>query len=188
MLLSNIKNDQTRILMTIIRETAIKSPVNCKFGHNTPKVGDIVFCATTGLHDYTVGEVTEVLTDYDCMIRKFGSSNVCRIYNESFMVLEIPEGQKYLFYEGQKYQFLNKIKKVISKYGDIQKLFSNVEFIDDVHADVYIRERFGSKDDSTPFTIRVRWDRKKVTMKELWGEIESAYVAGQFRQVHKVFN
>jgi hypothetical protein len=171
---NDLENDKIRILTTIIRQmtsgfvmAGFPKPQHGAWIESTGwkgehlKVGDLVVCNTSGLHDWTIGFVHEIKNDpqwgLTLVLREIGSNRLCNVGNESFFVIKgLSENE---LWEGQKYKFAKQISKVFCQYGDGDRLFSRIEFIDDEFANVYIRAYFGGTQGSGAERMRMEIGR-----------------------------
>lgn len=185
---SNIENDKVRILNELVKsmiirinflsitatENARKSEhggvwIESVSNNSLPKVNDLLVCATSGIHNYTVGFCHEVYNPHEIMIREIGTNKLCKIHNEMFYIIHGLYQQD--LWEGIKYDFFRKVVRTISKYGDGWNLYHSLEFIDDQFANVHFREKWTNV---IKFTTKIQWNRKRLSMKKLWKEIEAS--------------
>lgn len=184
-------DDKTRLLMKIISRMAFNA---CKWGHeeagttgvwtkfpslgSAPPVGSLVVCQTSGIHDWTVAFVADICGKDACghivLLREIGSNRTCRMGNESYYTIHgLCESD---LLEGQKYQFYRLCHLTIGRLGDDWRRFSHIEFMDDTLARVFIREKFGGGQpgsESQPFPIEIVWNRKRLSQKTLFVELEA---------------
>lgn len=135
---------------------------NCLTKKDTLQYGDLVVAGSTIYpNDYSIGFVNEVRQDC-VVIRKIGSSSLCKYYNESFYRInkdilgyEILEGLHYKIY-----------RKVLKAFEDSSvryyTRFKSITFNED-ECIVEAREAF--KDDAI-FTISFKYERS-TTIKQI---------------------
>ncbi len=152
---TNRMTDKERILTEILSavlfnctrfgESAEKKPhdLGAWFSTRKPQKGDIVACVTSGTHEFTFGFCEQNCAEvpHELLIREFGSDRTCRVGNESFRVLEnMYPGRTF---DGDKYQFLVKLRKAFHKYSDEYcRRFAGVTFHDDQTATIAVRKRW----------------------------------------------
>jgi len=206
---NDLDDDKVRILTTIIRGVVMQATVwehQTKPSHGAyfesggltgerVRKGDLVVCQTSGHHPWTVAFVHEVQhnpqSGTSCMLREIGSDKLCNVGNDSFYVVRGLREED--LWEGQKYIFAKQLSKVFSKHGDYYRKFSHIEFIDDEFANVFIRESFGGSrknpssgewEISEPFSLKIKWNRAKVSLKTLYAEMEAeGYLTKEFHYI-----
>jgi len=168
-------NDKERILTTIIRGlyfTFGLDSVNrdltgyVSFEHNgfngMPKVGDLVMCKTSGIHDFTVGFVEEVIDTawHGCVIREIGTNRVCKIGNESFATIKGLSSMELL--EDKEYRFYFKVLKAFRRLDDFVHKFGYIEFPGKNIVKIWVRERYGGMltIPSGPYKIEFKYTMK----------------------------
>lgn len=188
--------DKVRILMTIIRE--LSATQVCAFhacngkdipkrnidsdieyvhfestlGSDNVKIGDLVLCETSGIHDFTVGYVQAITGYSDCIIREIGTNRICRVGNERFT--KIKGLTKDSLLEGVQYKFKRKVLKAFY-WGehDYKYRFGGLEFTGDKGrtAIIKIREKWGGiNHTSIPFDVVIKWNTK-TTIKSILEEM-----------------
>lgn len=110
---------------------------------DSPKVGDIVLCLTSGYHEATVGKVKQIIDNSTILIIPLGENmeeKPVRVYNDMFSVIRgLPN---HFWWEERHFVFDAKIKKAI--YKNCRKLYLSyrgVIFEDNV-AKLKIAKRF----------------------------------------------
>lgn len=122
---------------------------------NGLKINDIVLCQTSGIHDFTIGYVVSIDGYSEITIRDIASERICKIGNDSFLVLKNLSEEQLLY--GDKWIMRNKIMKAFAKGDEWLYRYGGVIFeFDIVH--IKIRERLALKN-REPFIVSMRWDR-----------------------------
>lgn len=207
-MISSIEDDKLRLLTTIISRLCFRAAiwhpereasetgvytkardVHSQDENRKLKVGMLVVCQTSGIHDWTVAFVEEVFATGaygpDVMLREIGSNRLCRMGNESYYSIHgLSESD---LFEGEKRKFFHLVVRTIGRLGDDWRRYGGLEFVDDKMCRVMIREKFGGMSnefDSVPFSIEIRWNRSRLSMRQLMKELEAGgYSTKEFGRV-----
>lgn len=129
---------------------------------NELQVNDIVFCQTSGIHDFTVGYVVSIDGYSEITIRDIASERTCKIQNDSFLILKNLSEEQLLY--GEEWIMRNKIIKAFARGDEWLYRFGGVKFEADI-AHIKIRERHALKK-REPFVISIKW-HKNTTIKAI---------------------
>jgi len=133
-----------------------------EYGKNEIKIGDIVLCQSSGIHDWTVGYVHEIKTDSYIVVKDLTSDRKCNIENDSFLVLEGVMNEHLLY--GEQLKLKNKIIKAFRKEDEWLYRYGGIRF-DNNLAYVTITERLAIKG-REPFEIEIYFT-KNTTIKSI---------------------
>lgn len=131
-----------------------------------PKAGELVLAKTGGISEWKIGFYVEKLSDAygGAVIREIGGNLLCNYSNESFVPIvglhktDLLEGDQYLTYQ--------KVLAAFRRGDEYCYRFGGVDF-EGSEMLVWIREVFGGMGrDSTPFSVRMKWD-KRSTIKQI---------------------
>lgn len=141
--------------------------------YKKPVIGDLIICNTSGHHPFEIGYVENIICDDEIYIRKIGSEEIGRVYNDSFIPIEGLKETDLL--EGIQYEFYCKILKAFNKMHNMKNQkdtnyykyrFKNITFGNDRKsrkAIISIRSHswnvpLGKK--SIPFDIEIEFNNK----------------------------
>ncbi len=175
-------NDKERILMNILSNmyftqiVRLKGDRECMFddgnseyvhfgGYDDRPIqrGDLVLCQTTGLHDWKIGFVHQVIDSQACIIREIGGNRTCNVSNERFVrIAGIPDDS---LLEGDEYIFKQKVLQAFHRGDEYMYRFGGVDFLAEHIARIWIREAFGGVlggkgKMSTPFSFEMKWNKR----------------------------
>lgn len=120
------------------------------------QINDIVFCQTSGIHDFTVGYVVSIDGYSEITIRDIASERTCKIQNDSFLILKNLSEEQLLY--GDKWIMRNKIMKAFAKGDEWLYRYGGVKFENNI-VHIKVRERHALKK-REPFIISMQWDNK----------------------------
>jgi len=125
-------SDKERILIHVLRQLSNNGWAKSGWGeehyqnsgwvdpHVAPwrevKVGDLVICQTSGVHEATLAYVVEIYSKHEMLIRGVGESGTIRMSNESFYPVVGFEKDINLF-EGQQRWFYDRMITAWRRYG-----------------------------------------------------------------------
>ena len=194
-------DDKTRILTTIIKElyfsqnrgmAAKKLNGEDHVHFSNPydyeaKVGDLVFCVGSGIHDWTVGFVDSIYENHHFVIKEIGTDRLCNVSNESFSKIKGLNYETLLL--GNERKFRTKVLKAFGRGDEYWYRYGGVRF-DKNHAVIIIREAFGGMrksddEESTPFEVEMKWDSRTSIKKILETMIEQGYGTKKFEHISK---
>lgn len=136
------------------------------------QIGDLVLCTSSGIHDWTVGFVHEILNSswHELMIREIGSGRLCKVGNEGFVPIRGMTAEQ--LWSDVQYEFCKKVKKAFAKLDEYSRRFGGMSYAGKTVA-IYVRERYngmlrlsGTGKMSVPFKIEIQWD-KKMSIKKI---------------------
>ncbi len=107
--------DKERILMLIattnIKQRHFGGPEDVGFGHRRKlgdiKVGDFVLAMTSGIHNFSIGEVVEIRNNHDMTLKELWGDKKCNIGNEMFVKIdksELPSDYMLIGHERELYR------------------------------------------------------------------------------------
>ena len=169
-------NDKERILLTIIKRLYFSkdlSQFNDKdnyvrfstYSDREIQKGNLVMGLTSGVSDFTIGFVHEIISEDHMVIKELGSDNLCDYSNERF--IKIIGLDKKDLYEKDQYVFYKKVLKAFQRQYDYSYRFGGLDFVKNDFARIWIREVFGGINGSSkPFSFLMKWN-KKTTIKRI---------------------
>lgn len=153
------------------------------------QIGDLVLCTSSGIHDWTVGFVHEIINPswHELMVKEIGTNRLCKVGNEGFVPIRGMSEQQ--LWNDDQYNFSIKVKKAFAKGGHYSYRFGGMSFVGDKVA-VYVREHFngtlrlnGSGKMTIPFKIVLDWDKKMSIKKILELLVAGGYGSRKFDEV-----
>lgn len=169
-------DDKTRILSSLVADL-VSSMIMCGYrpkpgsfdvgpAIGDVRTGDLVVCATSGSHDWTVAFVHEVYSQHEVMLREIGTDRLCRMGNERFYPIINLRPDDLL--EKDQRQFYEKLRKAFRRYGDDWHLYAGLRF-EGKTVHVSVRERYGGfvlDKESVPYILSFSWN-KRISVKRI---------------------
>lgn len=88
----------------------------------------MVLATTSGIYNFTIGYVTNIIDESQMTIREIGSKKTCNISNEMFYRIDQSHLSKYYLLEGLQYKIYCKVEKAINNVADYPTRFHSLSF------------------------------------------------------------